>query len=53
MNLPWTYAGLPALNLPAGRLDVLPVGLQVVGRWQADEALLAWAPDLETSLREA
>ena len=53
MNLPWTYAGLPALNLPAGRLDGLPVGLQVVGRWQADEALLAWAPDLETSLREA
>jgi Asp-tRNA(Asn)/Glu-tRNA(Gln) amidotransferase A subunit family amidase len=47
MSIPWTQAGLPAVCLPAGR-DVrsvagLPMGLQVAGRWQEDEALLAWA----------
>jgi Asp-tRNA(Asn)/Glu-tRNA(Gln) amidotransferase A subunit family amidase len=44
MNLPWTYAGLPAVNLPAGLLpDKLPLGLQLVAGWNQDEKLLAWA----------
>ncbi len=44
MNLPWTHAGLPALTLPAGAAENdLPLGLQLVGRFDADEALLAWA----------
>ncbi len=44
MNLPWTYAGLPALNLPAGfAANGLPLGLQLVAGWQEDEKLLAWA----------
>jgi Asp-tRNA(Asn)/Glu-tRNA(Gln) amidotransferase A subunit family amidase len=44
MNIPWTQAGLPAVSLPAGRNAAgLPMGLQVAGRWQEDEALLAWA----------
>jgi Asp-tRNA(Asn)/Glu-tRNA(Gln) amidotransferase A subunit family amidase len=48
MNLPWTQAGLPAVNLPAGT-DVtgLPLGLQVVGDWYGDERLLAWAGAIE------
>jgi Asp-tRNA(Asn)/Glu-tRNA(Gln) amidotransferase A subunit family amidase len=50
MNLPWTYAGLPAVSLPAGAMDGLPLGLQVVGRWRADEQLLAWAETLEADL---
>lgn len=54
MNLPWTHAGLPAVNLPAGRnAQGLPMGLQVVGRWYGDEALLAWAIDLEAALQAA
>ena len=52
MNLPWTQAGLPVLNLPAGRSqDGLPLGLQLVGNWYKDESLLFWAKDLEQVLR--
>ena len=48
MDLPWTQAGLPAMNLPAGKnRDGLPMGLQLVGNWYKDESLLSWAVDLE------
>ncbi len=42
MNLPWTYAGMPALALPAGRdAEGLPHGVQLVARFSGDEELLA------------
>jgi amidase len=48
MNLPWTQIGFPALNLPAGKNEEgLPMGLQVVAKWNMDEELLNWAQDLE------
>lgn len=47
MNLPWTHAGLPAITLPAGYADNnLPLGLQCVAAFGADEELLAWAEPL-------
>ena len=47
MNLPWTYTGLPAVTVPAGRAsNGLPVGLQCVGRYMRDEWLLAWAENI-------
>lgn len=51
MSLPWSYLGLPALSLPAGRTaEGLPLGLQVVGAAGGDERLLAQAAFLEGAL---
>jgi Asp-tRNA(Asn)/Glu-tRNA(Gln) amidotransferase A subunit family amidase len=47
LNLPWSYVGLPAAAIPAGAIGGLPVGLQLVGGWHADEELLEWAVALE------
>jgi Asp-tRNA(Asn)/Glu-tRNA(Gln) amidotransferase A subunit family amidase len=46
MNYPWTYAGLPAVSVPAGEVDGLPVGLQYIGRFGTDEQLLAQVGDV-------
>lgn len=54
MCLPWTYAGLPALTVPAGTLAPgLPLGLQCVARAGADEELLDWAPAIEAAVAPA
>jgi Asp-tRNA(Asn)/Glu-tRNA(Gln) amidotransferase A subunit family amidase len=51
MNLPWTHSGLPTVTLPAGlNADGLPMAVQLTGRWYADEAMLAWAMDVEIAL---
>jgi Asp-tRNA(Asn)/Glu-tRNA(Gln) amidotransferase A subunit family amidase len=51
MNLPWTHAGMPAVTLPAGRGDQgLPLGLQLIGRFGEDEALLAWASQIQAAM---
>jgi Asp-tRNA(Asn)/Glu-tRNA(Gln) amidotransferase A subunit family amidase len=47
MNLPWTHAGLPVVSLPAGAVDGLPLGVQIVGRFGADEYLLDRCAGLE------
>jgi len=51
MNLPWTHSGLPVVGLPAGRNEAgLPLGVQLIGRWMADENVLSWAEGIERSL---
>jgi len=51
MNLVWTQAGLPALTLPAGRAaNGLPLGLQLVAPFMADERLLGWTESLAEAL---
>ena len=42
-----SLAGLPALSLPAGRSDGLPVGAQIVAPFLEDERMLAAAGALE------
>jgi len=41
MNRLWTTAGVPAATIPAAEIDGLPVGLQCVGKYGADEKLIA------------
>ncbi len=44
LNLPWTYAGLPAITLPASyTAQGLPLGLQCISKFMADEQLILWA----------
>jgi Asp-tRNA(Asn)/Glu-tRNA(Gln) amidotransferase A subunit family amidase len=50
MNLPWTHVGAPALTVPAGTVDGLPVGLQCTARPMDDERLLAWGEGIESTL---
>ena len=53
MNLVWTHAGLPVLTVPAGcAANGLPLGLQIVGRSNADEHLLAWAEGIATVVKD-
>lgn len=42
-------AGLPAIALPCGMANGLPVGLQLIGKPQADAALLALAAQYEAA----
>lgn len=50
MNLPWTHAGMPVVNLPFGDVDGLPLGLSLVGRFGHDETLLGQAATVESAL---
>jgi len=52
MCLPWTQIGFPAINIPTTKNeDNLPMGLQLVGMWNADESLFAWAKEIEKVVR--
>ncbi len=52
MCLPWTQIGFPAINIPTIKNEEgLPMGLQLVGKWNSDESLLAWAEDIEKVVR--
>jgi Asp-tRNA(Asn)/Glu-tRNA(Gln) amidotransferase A subunit family amidase len=47
--LPVSFAGLPAISVPAGLAGGLPVGVQLVGRYLGDWALLDLAEQLEAA----
>lgn len=53
MCLPWTQIGFPAINIPTTKNDEgLPMGLQLVGKWNTDESLLTWAEEIEKVVRK-
>ena len=48
---PWSCAGVPAVSIPCGLApDGMPVGLQLVGRQNQDEALLGVAQWCESAI---
>lgn len=49
LTVPVSLAGLPAASVPAGLVDGLPVGLQIVGRRDGDELVHRAAAHLEAS----
>jgi aspartyl-tRNA(Asn)/glutamyl-tRNA(Gln) amidotransferase subunit A len=49
LTSPFSFVGLPAISLPAGRVEGLPGSLQVVGARDGDAALLALSRWLESA----
>jgi aspartyl-tRNA(Asn)/glutamyl-tRNA(Gln) amidotransferase subunit A len=50
-TMPFNLTGHPAISLPCGfDADDLPIGVQIVGRFRGDRALLRFAARLETAL---
>ena len=53
-TLVWSWAGLPCISVPADHTaGGLPLGLQLIGHFGADESVLAWAADLAACLKPA
>jgi aspartyl-tRNA(Asn)/glutamyl-tRNA(Gln) amidotransferase subunit A len=52
MTAPWSMTGLPSLSIPAGLVDGLPVGLQLVAPAGREDLLLHVAAQLEGSLEQ-
>lgn len=48
--LPVSFARVPAVSIPAGLHDGLPIGVQLVGRFAQEYELLAFAEQLENAL---
>ena len=46
--LPVSFARVPAISIPAGLHDGLPIGVQLVGRYAQEYELLAFAEELES-----
>ncbi len=46
-TVPVNMAGLPAISVPAGFVDKLPVGLHIIGKWDEDYKLLDIAEAFE------
>jgi Asp-tRNA(Asn)/Glu-tRNA(Gln) amidotransferase A subunit family amidase len=52
MNIPWTFAGLPTLSIPIKNSGKLPLGLQVIGKFEKDEKVLFECVSIETVINK-
>ncbi len=53
MNLPWTYAGVPVITVPAGAgANGLPLGLQISADCNRDEQLAHWAGQIAAAISD-
>ena len=43
LTVPANLAGLPAISIPCGKVDGLPVGLQIIGKPFEDERVVETA----------
>ena len=50
MTVASNLVGLPAISLPSGKVDGLPVGLQLMAPSQADRQLLALSKEIERTI---
>jgi aspartyl-tRNA(Asn)/glutamyl-tRNA(Gln) amidotransferase subunit A len=51
LTVPANLAGVPAISVPCGRVDGLPVGLQLMGRQFEDERVVDAAFAYEQEVR--
>jgi len=52
-TIPANLCGMPAVQLPAGYVDKMPVGIQLMGDQLSDEKIIQWARVLEPHLAAA
>lgn len=49
-TVPVNLAGLPAISIPCGLAEELPIGLQIVGSYFREDSILRIAYNLEAAL---
>ena len=51
--IPWSFVGFPAISVPAGYVDGLPVGIQIVAPPHREELLIAAGLAVESAVSRA
>jgi Asp-tRNA(Asn)/Glu-tRNA(Gln) amidotransferase A subunit family amidase len=51
--IPWSFVGFPVLSVPCGRVDGLPVGLQLVAAPDREDLLVAVGKAVEAHVGDA
>ncbi|MNC04195.1 Glutamyl-tRNA(Gln) amidotransferase subunit A [compost metagenome] len=51
MTAIWSYAGAPAVSIPAATINNMPLGFQCIGAYGRDEELIYWSKDVSLALQ--